>query len=204
MRPKIKANGHAANADDLKMSEIAKLAQISPQRVAQKLRQGKTVSQILKEAETRRTKQMLRQFPAVPVPSDPIVDYNAVAASVSFARAQAEKETWLSKIRRLEYEERSGKLVDRDQVLQQTLHVLLPSLSALRSVARDLRDELTDEQQQLVEHRIEQCLAATDLYLRTWISKAEAGEQFGDGALEVGGGYYIEWRVFRPESKEAN
>jgi hypothetical protein len=135
------------------------------------------------------------------VPSDPVEDYNAVAASVSFARAQAEKETWLSKIRRLEYEERSGKLVDRDQVLQQTLHVLLPSLSGLRSVARDLRDELTGEQQKLVEERIEYCLAATDLYLQTWISKSESGEKFGDGTLDVGGGYRIEWRILSPPDR---
>jgi hypothetical protein len=119
----------------------------------------------------------------------------------TYAEAQCEKEVWLSRIRRLEFEERSGKLVDRDEILQQTLHVLMPSLGALRAVARDLRDELTGEQQKLVEERIEYCLSATDLYLKTWISKSEAGEKFGDGALDVGGGYRIEWRILSPPDK---
>jgi len=56
----------------------------------------------------------------------------------AYAQAQCEKEIWLSKIRRLAYEEQNDKLVLEERFRQDA--------AALRSVARDLRDELTREQ----------------------------------------------------------
>jgi hypothetical protein len=142
MKSKIKPNGHAghANANDLKKSEIAKLAGVTPQRVSQKLRQGKSVNQILKEAETRRQKQMLRQFPWVPVDSD-----EDVASSVTFARAQAAKEQALSELRRIEVLEKKGELIPVAYVRHWGLNFLIQGRQILEWGPTEMRDELAAE-----------------------------------------------------------
>jgi hypothetical protein len=201
---KPKSNGHDREWTD---EMLAKLCGVSRQYISRRLSAGKRPREIVLEVEAQRVRRERRQerFAELPTVAVPVGNGGTSEPQMwTYAQAQCEKEVWLSRIRRLEYEERSGKLVERDEILEQTLHVLLPSLSALRSVARDLRDELTGEQQKLVEERIEYCLAATDLYLQTWISKSESGEKFQDGALDVGGGYRISWTIHPPAPKEAN
>jgi hypothetical protein len=140
MKRKIKPNGHAVNANDLPPAEVARLAQISPQRVAQKLRQGKSVNQILKEAENRRTKQMLRQYPWVPVDSD-----EDVASSVTFAQAQAAKEQALSELRQLEVLEKKGELIPVAYVRHWGLNFLIQGRQILEWGPTEMRDELAAE-----------------------------------------------------------
>jgi hypothetical protein len=197
MQQKNKPNGHDREWTD---EMLAKLCGVSRQYVSRRLAAGKLPREIVLEVEAQRVRRERREerFSDLPTVAVPVGNGANEHQLWTYAQAQCEKEIWLSRIRKLEYEERSGKLVERDEILRQTLHVLVPSLGALRAVARDLRDELTDEQQRLVEERIEQCLAGTDLYLQTWISKSESGEKFEDGTLDVGGGYRISWTIHPP------
>jgi hypothetical protein len=137
-RKKIKPNGHAVNADDLPPAEVSRLAQISPQRVAQKLRQGKSVNQILKEAENRRMKEMLRRFPLVPVPLD---GADGVTSAASFALWQAKKEKALSELRELEVLEKTGELIPLAQVQLFTSNFLIEAKQLLER-APEMQDEL--------------------------------------------------------------
>jgi hypothetical protein len=129
-----KPNGRGA--DHLSATEIAKLAGISRQRVAIKLKQGKSAERIIREAETRRQRELLRNLPVVPVNGDGIA---------SFAVEQTTRAHWSAKIQEVEYYKRTRELIPQKWVRNWAAHFLIQAKQTLQWAPSELRDELSME-----------------------------------------------------------
>ncbi len=76
------------------------------------------------------------------------------AATASFAAAQAEKECYKAKLAKLEYEEKIGRLVDRDSVEREAYRVGRVVRDAMLSIPDRLAALVTAETDQAKNHAI--------------------------------------------------
>ena len=76
------------------------------------------------------------------------------AATASFAEAQAEKECYKAKLAKLEYEEKIGRLVDRESVEREAFHVARVVRDAMMSIPDRLAGLVTAEGDQVKNHAV--------------------------------------------------
>ena len=79
---------------------------------------------------------------------------NSKAATASFAEAQAEKESYKAKLAKLEYEEKIGKLVDRESVERDAFRVARIVRDAMLSIPDRLAGLVTAESDQVKNHAL--------------------------------------------------
>lgn len=79
--------------------------------------------------------------PVEPAPTAGEAEPSLVADNLTFAQARASKETYLARLRKLEYEEKSGRLVDQEAVRRAQFTLL----RTIRDRFLELPDRLADD-----------------------------------------------------------
>jgi hypothetical protein len=149
MKRKTKPNGHADG--EWSDSMLARLCGVSRQYIQKRLAAGKTPREIVFEVEQQRQRrELIEGLPVVPVPGLDGTNGNGANgdyddAILPYGIAQARKETWLSRIREVEYHKLTHELIPVKWVQNWASHFLIQAKQALAWGASELRDQLAAE-----------------------------------------------------------
>jgi hypothetical protein len=184
-KPRPKSKAKAGPAD------VAQAAGCSKQLASRLLARGMTEAEVIERiAEDKRRKAEL-DLPTTPV------RVNGHAAGIpTFSESQRRKEAALATIREHEAGLKIGALVEAEETRSWLAHIFVPLVNGVRGIPSEMRDLLTPEVAELLRRRIEGCIASADRYLVECHERA--GKPVSDGALDVGNGYRIEWRIIAP------
>jgi hypothetical protein len=185
-------------------AEVARAAGCSRSLACRLLGRGLSRRQIVARiAENKRReaeRALLKKLPATPVIQPATNGHAASDGLLSFAGAQCAKENWLAGLRRLEFQQKSGELLNAAEVKKWFLHWMVPLLQALRRLPGEMTIELQDktalEIEQILRDRIEGCIRCVHDYWGLCFTRA--GEPISDGSLDCGGGYKAVWRIEPP------
>jgi hypothetical protein len=183
-RPKSKAKTGPA--------DVARAAGCSKQLASRLLARGMTEAEIIERISENKTRKAER----LDLPTTPIRMNGHAADIPTFSESQRRKEAALATIREHEAGLKIGTLVEAEQTRQWLAHIFVPLTNGMRGIPSEMRDLLTPEVAELLRRRIEGCIASADRYLVACHERA--GQPLSDGALDVGNGYRIEWRIIAP------
>jgi hypothetical protein len=154
---------------------IAKLAGISTPMVYRKLAEGRTPSEIIAASQLRREQQVLRHLPAVKVDGD---GHPADGAMPSFAAAQAERERWSARLKKLEYQKSSAEVIPVSYVRTWGSQFLTGARDTLMAGPSELQDQLAFETDPA------KCRALLERWLETVMAKLHRTEKLWGGGAE--------------------
>jgi hypothetical protein len=183
-RPKSRAKSGPA--------EVARAAGCSKQLASRLLKRGMTEAEIIERISENKAREAgLLQLPSTPV------RVNGHAAEIpTFSESQRRKEAALATIREHEAGLKIGTLVEAEETRQWLAHIFVPLVNGMRAIPSEMRDMLPPGTAELLSRRIEGCIQSADRYLVACHERA--GQPVSDGALDVGNGYRIEWRIIAP------
>jgi hypothetical protein len=123
--------------------EIANIAGVSLTLVNRKLAQGKSPRQIISEAEAQAQQAALKN----PVNVTDLTGTNGHAGNgaLTYSAAQASKESWLARLRELDYQERSRELIPITYVRIWASRFLVEGRDILLNAPGELADRLAAE-----------------------------------------------------------
>ncbi len=168
----------------LTAAQVAALAGVSVQLVQRKRALGKSDRAIVAEALAQE-ERVAQKHPVVNVTDVIGTNGHASNQALSYSAAQASKESWLARLRELDYQERSRELIPISYLRIWASRFLVEGRDILLNGPGELADRLASESDPRVVEEI----------LRTWVDRVV--QKFFETETLWGGGEPLEDGVLR-------